>query len=134
MQVLAVAAGGSLVQDLPKPDPEHPNRIDHEQPTDPATPWHTVRLIEPASHWLGCTTLSVNSTHHQAVADGGEHCLPCGWSEDEVIEAICYPKHPFAVGVQWHPELLNSLQLYQAFIAAATKSRNNATTKASTCQ
>jgi uncharacterized PurR-regulated membrane protein YhhQ (DUF165 family) len=44
--VLAVAAGGSLIQDLP----EHPT---HEQPTDPALPWHAVRLVGQLASILG---------------------------------------------------------------------------------
>ena len=49
MQAMAVAAGGSLIQDLPKPDEERPELIDHEQPHDPAEPPHRVRIEAPAA-------------------------------------------------------------------------------------
>ncbi len=117
MQVLAVAAGGTLVQDLPTPDAEHPHRIPHEQPGDPAAASHPVRLCEPALQWLE-QGVDVNSTHHQAVDDPGAF-VPCGWAEDGVVEVIAHPTHPFAVGVQWHPELLGQLRVYTALVEAS---------------
>jgi putative glutamine amidotransferase len=105
MQVLAVADGGTLVQDLP---PEPP----HEQPTDPAEPWHAVHLLPPLSGWLG-PEIAVNSTHHQAVDDPGRGFVVAGRSPDGVIEAMVHRAHPFAVGVQWHPERLGDLRLYR---------------------
>lgn len=110
MQVLAVAAGGSLVQDLP----EHPT---HEQPTDPALPWHAVRLVGQLASILGEST-GANSTHHQAVDDPGRGFFASGWSPDGVIEAIEHREH-FAIGVQWHPERLGDLRLYAALVNAA---------------
>lgn len=107
MQALAVAAGGRLVQDLPG----------HEQPTDPATPWHTVRVAAPADRWLG-SAVPANSTHHQAVRDPG-FLVACGWSEDGTVEVVAAPDHPFALGVQWHPELQGDLRPYLALVTAA---------------
>lgn len=117
MQAMAVAAGGALVQDLPKPDAAHPDRIDHEQPTDPATPWHPVTVADPARRWLG-SALRVNSTHHQAVRDPGPELVACGFAPDGTIEVIASPGHRFALGVQWHPELLGDLRPYRALLAA----------------
>ena len=116
MQVLAVAAGGRLIQDILT---ENPNALEHEQPTDPATPWHDVQLSKPASQWLG-EHLSVNSTHHQAVRDPGS-LVACGWSSDGIIEAIADPAHPFALGLQWHPELLKQYAAYRGLIEAASR-------------
>ncbi|HMV66687.1 MAG TPA: gamma-glutamyl-gamma-aminobutyrate hydrolase family protein, partial [Myxococcota bacterium] len=110
MQVLAVAAGGSLVQDLP-PEPSH------EQATDPATPWHPVRLAAPLAGWLGAQ-IDVNSTHHQAVDAPGRGFEACGWSPDGVIEAMVAPALRFAVGVQWHPERLGDARMYRRLIAS----------------
>jgi len=114
MQVLAVAAGGRLIQDIAT---ECPDALEHEQPTDPATPWHEVTLESPVSDWLG-QQLQVNSTHHQAVRDPGSMSA-CGWSRDGIIEAIVAPTHRFALGLQWHPELLGQLASYRALVAAA---------------
>jgi putative glutamine amidotransferase len=50
--------------------------------------------------------LAVNSTHHQAVSRAGSGVLVSAWAPDGVVEAIELPDHPFALGVQWHPECL----------------------------
>jgi len=66
----------------------------------------------------------VNSTHHQAVRDPGRARV-CAVSPDQVIEAIELPDR-FALGVQWHPELLAApehLALYHALVSAAGKGR-----------
>jgi putative glutamine amidotransferase len=112
MQVLAVARGGSLIQDLPA-EPTH------EQPTDPAEPWHTVAVAAPLLRWLSPVE-SVNSTHHQAVDAPGQGGVVAGRSADGVVEAVVYPGHPFAVGVQWHPELLGDVRLYRALVSSSS--------------
>jgi putative glutamine amidotransferase len=111
MQALAVAGGGTLIQDLPK------SPIDHEQPTDPATPSHPNDAEGALAAIVG-PRLLVNSTHHQAVEDPGPLLRACGWAPDGAIEAIEGVGHPFALGVQWHPELLGDDRLYAALIAA----------------
>jgi len=118
MQAMAVATGGRLVQDLPAPTPGSPGPIAHEQPTDPATPWHDVHIARPARVWLPAR-LEVNSTHHQAVEEPAGPWTVAGRSPDGVIELILAAGHRFAVGVQWHPELLGELSLYRALVAAA---------------
>lgn len=111
MQVMAVADGGRLIQDIPS------GQIAHEQPTDPARASHRVRIEAPATRWLPAA-LKVNSTHHQAVERCGSQLRACGWSPDGVIEVIASTEHPFALGVQWHPELLGQLAVYRALIEA----------------
>jgi putative glutamine amidotransferase len=111
MQAMAVADGGRLIQDIP------PGEIAHEQPTDPARASHRVRVEAPATRWLP-KALKVNSTHHQAVERCGAKLLPCGWSPDGLIEVIASTEHPFALGVQWHPELLGQLGVYRGLIDA----------------
>lgn len=117
MQALAVAAGGRLVQDLPVPGRDPGATVAHEQPTDPGTAWHDVTVGAPADRWLGAR-LSVNSTHHQAVRDAGPALIACGHAPDGVIEVIA-AADGFALGVQWHPELLGDLRAYRALVDAA---------------
>lgn len=101
-QVLAVAVGGSLWQDIPS---QVPAAIKHAQQAPRWHASHTVR-VEPGSRLaqiLGATTLRVNSYHHQAV-----RALPPGWrvtatAPDGIIEAFEAPAG-FALGIQWHPE------------------------------
>ena len=119
MQVLAVADGGTLIQDIPPPSKDAPQMIAHEQPTDPCTPWHDVRISSPASHWLG-DKLAVNSTHHQSVRNTGAQLTCCGWADDGVVEVIAStnPRH-FVLGVQWHPERMGDMAPYNALKNAA---------------
>lgn len=102
MQALAVAAGGCLVQDIGS---ELPGALEHEQLTDPATAWHEVVLEGSLAQAMG-PRVAVNSTHHQAVEDPGALRI-VGRSPDGVVEAIELPGPTFALGVQWHPELLD---------------------------
>jgi putative glutamine amidotransferase len=118
MQVLAVAAGGSLIQDIAI---DLPGAGEHQQPTPPNQPWHPV-LLEPGRvHAAHGARVEVNSTHHQAVADPGALRVT-GRAPDRVIEAVEHPVHPWCVGVQWHPEALDAalgFGLYRALCRAA---------------
>jgi len=114
-QALAVAAGGRLHQDI---GTQVPGALEHEQPDDPVLPSHGVRMAAAVTQWTG-EHLEVNSTHHQAVREISGTMEACGWAPDGVIEAIWAPGHRFALGVQWHPELLCDLRVYNALIAAS---------------
>jgi putative glutamine amidotransferase len=100
LQALAVAAGGTLVQDIA-------SDLAHEQDAPPTEASHPVRLT--AGHLrdaAGVDTLRVNSTHHQAIWEPGDLRIT-GRAPDGVVEAAEHAAHPFALGVQWHPELLD---------------------------
>lgn len=121
MQLLAVEAGGTLFQDI---GDEVPGAFDHEQKQDPREPGHPVRVVPgSALHGIvGLGELRVNSTHHQAVNDPGSARV-CAYAPDTVVEAIELPGK-FAIGVQWHPELLagpEHLALYKALVDWASK-------------
>ena len=103
MQALAVAAGGTLYQDILS---QIPGASEHEQQTDPAESWHEVHLDHPVLvDAFGGTRTWTNSTHHQAVHAPGQ-LVVAGWAPDGVIEAVLHPDRTFCVGVQWHPEIL----------------------------
>jgi putative glutamine amidotransferase len=110
MQALAVAVGGTLVQDI---GTQVPGAMEHEQPTDPVTPWHPVEVWGPLAGRVGD---AVNSTHHQAVAELGPLAV-VGRAPDGVVEAVHLPGHRFCLGVQWHPELLDG-RLFAALVSA----------------
>jgi len=128
MQVMAVATGGSLHQHLP-------DVIGHERHraaagTDPLAAGasdygrHDVVVEEgSAAHRLFGRTLTVNSFHHQAIADPGEF-LPVGWCpDDQVIEIVEHPGRAFALGVQWHPERTADLRAFAALAEASARAR-----------
>jgi len=106
-QVLNVALGGSLHQDiateLPGTErhdwyPDHPrDRVSHKVAVTPGS-----RLVAV----LETTSPPVNSLHHQAIDVTAPELAVVGRAPDNVIEAVEAPGHPFALGVQWHPEEL----------------------------
>lgn len=123
MQLLNVALGGTLFQDILK---EIQDAHDHEQKHDRTQPHHPVDVKDGtllAEH-VGKGQLMVNSTHHQAVNRPGAEIIVSAVSPDGVVEAIESPRHAFALGVQWHPELLIQtvpvhLGIYRAFVQRA---------------
>ena len=105
IQVLNVALGGTLYQDI---QAQVPGALQHWQlrGTPPDHHAHTV-AVEPfslLSEILGTTPLQVNSRHHQAIRDLAPGVSIAASAPDEVIEAVEVAEHPFALGVQWHPE------------------------------
>jgi len=105
IQVLNVALGGTLVQDIPS---EHPAALVHTPEAARDARTHPVRLT-PGSRaaWaLGATTALVNSVHHQAIGRVADGLLVTGTAPDGIIECIETPAHDpwWMMGVQWHPE------------------------------
>lgn len=127
MQLLAVVLGGTLYQDLGR---ELAGAKDHEQKHDRTQPAHPVD-VKDGTHLaevMGKGQLMVNSTHHQAVKVAGTRCAVSAVSPDGVVEAIESREHTFALGVQWHPELLVNtvplhLGIYKAFVHRARDQR-----------
>lgn len=104
IQLVNVAMGGSLYQDLPT---ERPGITEHNPSGDRAARSHAVRLTEGsrAALALGATELKVNSFHHQGVLELAPGLVATGWSEDGLIEAAeGGPDAPWLLAVQWHPE------------------------------
>ena len=124
MQVMAVAAGGTLHQHLP--DVVGHDRHRAASGTDPlaadasAYGRHDV-VTKPGSmaYALLGPRLTVNSFHHQAVDDPGTFTAS-GWCpDDRVIEIMEDPERTFALGVQWHPERMADLRVFAALAEAA---------------
>jgi putative glutamine amidotransferase len=122
MQVMAIAHGGSLIQDLP----DAGYGLVHREMPGTFTE-HDVRFA-PGSRIAGiygASTLSTNSSHHQGIADPGS-LVPTGWTGDGLVEVLEAPGSRFTVGVQWHPEHPDRRNLesplFGALIAAASDS------------
>lgn len=123
-QVLNVARGGTLWQDLPT---QRPDGLSHRQTSEPHASGHELR-VSPGSllHGIvGSERLESNSFHHQAVRRLGHGLQPTAWSADGLVEALEDPSQPFVLGVQWHPEeMLEHPQhhaLFGAFVQAAAE-------------
>jgi putative glutamine amidotransferase len=122
MQLLAVALGGTLYQDLPT-DADLPG---HEQPTPRDRPSHPVEVAPGTllAGLVGAGRLDVNSTHHQAVRRLGPGLIVSARAPDGVIEAVEQPGAIFVLGVQWHPEALARHEprhagIYRGLVSAA---------------
>lgn len=125
-QVLNVALGGTLVQDIPS---EIGADVPHETPNE--LPRSTIRhavMLSPDSQLariLGGIRFEVNSLHHQSVGTIAPGMRVSALSvEDEVVEALESPDRKFALSVQWHPEdMYRSSEamkrLFKTFIEAA---------------
>ncbi len=104
-QVLAVALGGELDQDLVGQS----GLIEHGIPgTEDGAREHDVTIAPDSllAHVLGTTRTAVSSHHHQAVTRVGPSARAVGQAPDGVIEAleVTTPDAGWVLGVQWHPE------------------------------
>ena len=108
IQVLNVAMGGTLYQDVPDQFSAEIEHRQHEEAIPADEAGHTV-TVEPGSlleRTYGEESIPVNSFHHQAVKDVAPGLVATGASEDGLIEAVESPDRAFVLGVQWHPELM----------------------------
>jgi putative glutamine amidotransferase len=126
-QLMAVAAGGRLHQHLPDVLGHHNHRpaADPRQAGRPALGEHPMTLAPGSlAHKILGASLTVNSFHHQGIADPGR-LTPTGWCpEDELVEVVEDPARKFALGVQWHPEDSADLRLFAALVEAAGEYRS----------
>lgn len=116
VQVMNVAAGGTLIQDIPS---QLETEIEHvSDPEDRARHDVLVESDTRLGRILGAAELNVNSSHHQAIRDVGRGLRVTAHAPDGVIEGLEDPKHPFYVGVQWHPEDMNGEESAQRIFGA----------------
>lgn len=118
MQVLNVALGGSLYQDIPS---QTKTRLQHRQKGPRWYATHSIEIVPGSrlSQILGGTSARVNTFHHQAVRGVAPGLMASASASDGIIEAIEATDHPFAIGVQWHPEAMFARDPVQASIFAA---------------
>ena len=120
-QVINIARGGSLYQDIPT---QIPSELKHTADPSVEIPTHGINIVpdSPLHKLVGSEQFTVNSFHHQAIKDLAPGLVSMATATDGVTEAIYDPLHPFLWAVQWHPEMLpddpTSQKLLKAFIAA----------------
>ena len=118
LQVINVALGGTLIQDLPH------EPLDHRGAGDRTVLAHELRLLDGSrmAQLSGRTDLRVNTAHHQAIGVLGDGLVAVGWAEDGCIEAIeTTDDARWLVAVQYHPEDLHAadpahLRLFSTFL------------------
>ena len=131
VQVMNVACGGTLVQDIPSL--VH-GALPHQDASTPTTCPHLVDVVSDSllarcltREHPSLRTVPVNSRHHQAINEVGSGLRITARAPDGIVEAVESFTHPFATGVQWHPE--NFVQsggfrgLFSACVSAAAEWR-----------
>ena len=121
LQMMNVASGGTLIQDI---DSQFETEIRHaSQPEDRARHDIIIEQGTKLSTLLPAVECNVNSSHHQAIGRVAEGLRVTAHAPDGLVEGLEDPKHPFYIGVQWHPEDMNgehsATALFEAFVKAA---------------
>ncbi len=129
MQLLNVALGGTLYQDLPSQLGEG---ISHRQITPKSQPTHEIEA-DPGSRVAeitGSRCVKVNSYHHQGIKDLAAELIVCARSSDGVIEAVEARdlSEGWLIGVQWHAEAMRDAgaeqrNLFEAHVQASEQRR-----------
>lgn len=126
MQLLNVALGGSLYQDI---NEQRPSSIQHCKRDLPRnTLIHSVHVDEGSrmEEILGTNEFWVNSLHHQAIKTPGKNVHISGWAEDGVAELMEARDYDFVMAIQCHPEEIFSSEpactrLFSAFVKACSE-------------
>ncbi len=127
IQVLNVALGGSLVQDIPSMVPDALTHMFDEKDTPREKTTHAIHVEAGSllSRLIQSDTAVVNSWHHQSLKRVAGDLKVVATAPDGIVEAVELTGHGFALGVQWHPEWLYRQQpemarLFTGLIDAAT--------------
>ena len=126
-QLLNVACGGSLLQHLDEREPHRARWGADGETIDSG--WHeiTVTADTPLARAIGLAgggSVRVNSRHHQAVTTDrvAPGLVVAATTADGVVESLVDPSQPWAVSIQWHPEMAEMGDafdgLWQAFVGA----------------
>ena len=104
-EIMIAAAGGTLYQDI---ETQRPHSILHPRYEAPAEQVHGVTIEDDTllCELCGQKEIRVNSRHHQGAKDIPSVLTVSARAEDGLPEGVELSGHPFAVGVQWHPESL----------------------------
>jgi putative glutamine amidotransferase len=131
MQLIGVLHGAKVIQHIP----DEKEFINHEQSqmpgfNNPSLAYHEVEIIKDSQLFAitGQEKIKTNSSHHQAIKNGGQNLRVTARTSDGIIEAIEKPGHSFCLGVQWHPEFevcAADKKIFLAFVKAAAKYKNN---------
>jgi len=122
-QLLNVALGGTLHQDIASAFPESP--LQHTKRIGMSLTSHYVRIVKGTQLFriIGKEKIETNSSHHQSINQLGDELVESAFAEDGIIEAVESTRYPFALGIQWHPEYLadqeDHVKLFQALVEAA---------------
>ena len=119
-QLINVAFGGTLIQDIPT---ESPSSVSHRQTEPKFSHSHSVNVKEgtPLFDLVKKTRIPANSFHHQAIKTLADGLQVMATADDGVIEAVWHTEKRYIRAYQWHPERLfdidqNSVAIFEDFI------------------
>jgi len=118
MQVMAVAAGGTLVQ-------HHPEEVGHEEHGPSPGVFGQIQVTTSDGsvlHTVIGQQLEVHCHHHQSVRSHPGY-VASAWAADGSLEAMEIEGSRFCLGVQWHPEMGRDQRLFDALVTAASADR-----------
>lgn len=106
IQILNVALGGTLIQDIADQTGSPIEHNQHKTGLPRHTAAHDVTLVSGTllADLFSAPRIPTNSFHHQAIRELAPALAPAGHAEDGIIEAVIHPNQTFMVGVEWHPE------------------------------
>ena len=125
-QILNVALGGTMYEDLAS---QMPGAIRHSYNGDRTHLPHSVRVLPETqlARILDIAETPVNSIHHQGLNRLAPELQVSAVAPDGLVEGVEIPGHPFAIGVQWHPEnLLQVVPVMQRLFAALVSAARQA--------
>jgi putative glutamine amidotransferase len=126
IEVINVALGGTLYTHI---SDQLPNALHHpcyvgDLPRNLLSHSIQVQAGSRLANLIGAGEVWVNSLHHQGLRDLAPDLVATAHAVDGLVEAVEIPDHPFALGVQWHPEELvdqgNMLNLFKALVGASS--------------
>ena len=120
MQIMNVALGGSLYQDLTY----IPNcELRHDQYSDPSMATHEIEIDTESKLYdiVKEKRIQTNSFHHLAVKKLAPDFEVVARADDGVVEAVEHKDYPFVLGLQWHPEMMaltndHMMKIFKAFV------------------
>lgn len=123
MQILNVACGGTLYQDLSQFSLKH---FKHQQKSKTDTASHTVEFVPNTNlhNIMGIDATKINTFHHQAIKDLAPGFVVNAKAKDGIIEGFEKKGEHFIIGLQWHPEMMmerdtSMLKIFHSFISFA---------------
>ncbi len=124
-QLLNIALGGSLIQDINSelPDTQVVHTINAGWQANPHKHPINLKLSSQLGKIYKSDRLNVPTSHHQSVKKLGQGLIAVAHADDGIIEAIELEGRPFTIGVQWHPErdFEGNADLFKHFVQAASR-------------
>jgi putative glutamine amidotransferase len=125
-QIFNVTMGGKMLTHI---EEQLPGALKHDCHPDHPRNWmaHPVKVEKGSllEKIVGSDQPQVNSMHHQGVLQAPAGLRALAHAPDGIVESVEFPGHPFALGVQWHPECLQEYpdmqNLFRALVQAAQK-------------